>query len=63
MSRHEGHGTHSHARPSLETAIADAWEDAKKKDGDEAKGTYEVKISIEADNPIRSYHVTIVPID
>ena len=63
MSRQEGHGKHTHARPSLETAIADAWEDAKKKDGDEAKGRYEVKIFIEADNPIRSYSVVIVPVD
>jgi len=63
MSRQKGHGTHRHVRPSLETAIADAWEDAKKKDGDAAKGTYEVKIFIEGDNPIRSYTVTIVPVD
>lgn len=49
----------------LDAVIKAAWEDVKTKgkdDGVDASGRYKVEIYINADNPIRSYSVTIVPV-
>lgn len=46
-------------KASLQCAIEDAWENAKK---DHASGTFVVdRIEIEADNPIHAYIVVISP--
>ncbi len=46
-------------KEGLETAFDRAWEDAKAKGAQ--PGQYTVQIAIEAENPIHSYIVLIIP--
>ena len=57
--RFTGRSKEVESPPSLEAAVEAAWEAAK--NAGEEGGTYDVKIQIEADNPIRAYVVTITP--
>jgi hypothetical protein len=59
MSNGAGHlGTGRH-KDDIHEATKAAWEDAKKNNPGLQPGVYECKISIDAENPIRSYVVTI----
>ena len=57
--RSEAGQEHVESQPNLQAAFEAAWNNAKA-DGAKA-GTYDARIQIETDNPIRAYVVTIFP--
>ena len=57
-----GHGMgHAKREEGLHTAFDRAWEDAKNKHA--KPGLYKAQITVECDNPIRTYIVTLDQID